>query len=69
MLKLWYDGGWKDDTLYGKGKEYYENGKIKYDGEYWNKFLFKGKKYNSNGKLVYEGEWKSIKDRKLIYIR
>jgi len=43
----------------GKGKieEYYDNGKLKYEGEYLNgKPNGKGKGYYDNGKLRYEGE-------------
>ena len=43
----------------GKGKEYYENGKLSFDGEYLNgKFnKGKGKEYYSNGQLRFEGEY------------
>jgi len=52
----------------GKGKENYDSGTLKYEGEYLNdKRNGKGKEYDRYGKLKYEGEylnrkknWKSI---------
>ena len=45
------------NNLNGKGKEYGENGKLKFEGEYLNgKRNGKGKEYY-NGKLVFEGEY------------
>ena len=42
----------------GKGKEYYENGNIEFEGEYLNgKRNGKGKEYFNNGKLLFEGEY------------
>ena len=42
----------------GKGKEYYKNGKLKFEGEYLNgKRNGKGKEYDSNGHLIFEGEY------------
>ena len=42
----------------GKGKEYYENGKLKFEGEYLNGEKHgKGKEYYENGKLRFEGEY------------
>ena len=43
----------------GKGKEYNENGNLKYDGEYLNGYRWngKGKEYNENGNLKYDGEY------------
>ena len=42
----------------GKGKEYFSDGKLIYEGEYLNdKRNGKGKQYNYNGKLIYEGEY------------
>ena len=43
----------------GKGKEYYNNCKLKFEGEYlkgkrWNG---KGKEYDKDGKLKFEGEY------------
>ena len=41
----------------GKGKEYYYDGKLKFEGEYLNgKRNGKGKEYDYGGKLVFEGE-------------
>ncbi len=42
----------------GLGKEYYENGRIKFEGEYRNgKKNGIGKEYNKEGKLIFEGEY------------
>ena len=42
----------------GKVKEYYDNGKLKFEGEYLNgKKNGKGKEYDRYGKLIYEGEY------------
>ena len=44
----------------GKGdvKEFYEDGKLKFEGEYKNgKRCGKGKEYESNGKLKFDGEY------------
>ena len=42
----------------GKGKEYYYDGKLKFEGEYLNgKRKGKGKEYDYGGKLVFEGEY------------
>ena len=40
----------------GKGKEFYENGNLKYKGEYFQaKKNGIGKEYNEDGQLIYEG--------------
>ena len=42
----------------GIGKEYYENGNLKFEGEYLNENRNgKGKEYNEDGKLIFEGEY------------
>ena len=42
----------------GKGKEYYYDGKLKFEGDYINgKRNGKGKEYNNDGKLIFEGEY------------
>ena len=42
----------------GKVKEYYDNGKLMFEGEYLNgNRNGKGKEYNYDGKLEYEGEY------------
>ena len=40
-----------------KGKIYYDNGKIKFDGNYLNGKIWKGKNYNNEGKLIFDGEF------------
>ena len=42
----------------GKGKEYYKNGKLKFEGEYLNgEINGKAKEYFKNDKLRFEGEY------------
>ena len=52
----------------GKGKEYYDNGKLKFEGEYLNGIRWngKGKRYNKKGKLIYESEYKNGKWKKIL---
>ena len=53
----------------GKGKEYYENGQLKFDGGYLNgKRNGKGKEYYENSQLKFEVEyqWKKKRKRKRI---
>ena len=38
----------------GKGKEFYDNGKIKFEGEYLNGKRWNGKGYNNKGDIEYE---------------
>jgi len=49
-----------DEFIFVKGKEYYENGQLKYEGEYEYVFFKKGKEYYSNGQLKYEGEYEGV---------
>ena len=44
----------------GKGKEYYFNGLLGFEGEYKNGYKNgKGKEYNSEGYLIFEGNYKN----------
>jgi antitoxin component YwqK of YwqJK toxin-antitoxin module len=44
----------------GKGKEYYRNGILEFEGEYLNgKRNGKGKEYDIYGNLIFEGEYKN----------
>ena len=45
----------------GKGKEYFEDGEIEFEGEYLDGKRLKGKEYNFNGDLKFEGEYKNGK--------
>ena len=38
----------------GKIKEYYNNGELKFEGEYINKRIWNGKGYNNKGEKEYE---------------
>ena len=43
-------------------KDYFTNGKIFFEGKYFNgKWNGKGKQYDSNGNLIFEGEYKNDK--------
>ena len=41
----------------GNGKEYYVNGKLKYEGEYLNGIKWNGKYFYDNDKLKYKFEY------------
>jgi len=42
----------------GKGKEYYTDGRIKFEGEYLNDIRIKGKEYGKeNNDYIFEGEY------------
>ena len=46
--------------MHGKGKEYYSNGKIQYEGEYFNdKREGNGKYFDEEGKYYWIGEFKN----------
>ena len=38
----------------GKGKEYYNNGELEFEGEYLNGKKWEGKGYDNSNKIVYE---------------
>ena len=46
-----------NNKLNGKVKKYYDNGKLKFEGEYLYDHKRKGKEYFNNGKLKFEGEY------------
>ena len=47
-----------NDKRHGKGKIYYDNGKISFDGIFFNgQSDGKGKEYYKNGKLRFDGEY------------
>ena len=49
---------YKNGLRNGKGKEYFINGKLKFEGEYINgKRNGKGKEYYGNGKIKFEFEY------------
>jgi len=52
-----FEGEYKNGEKNGKGKEYNDNGKLKFEGEYKNgkRWNGKGKEYYGNGKLEFEG--------------
>ena len=50
--KLIFEGKYLNGKRHGKGKEYYENGYLKFKGEYLNGYIKNGKGYNLNGNLI-----------------
>ena len=58
--KLIFEGKYLNGKRHGKGKEYYENGYLKFKGEYLNGNIKNGKGYNLNGNLILkiEKKWK-----------
>lgn len=68
-MKEFYENGniqseteYKDDVLYGKRIERYENGNLKMTSE-WNRFLDGEKiEYHKNGKVKKKESLKKIKD-------
>ena len=53
------EGEYKNCNRNGNGKEYYYNGKLKYEGQYLNGKRWNGKvkEYYYNGKLKFDGEY------------
>jgi len=49
----------KNNVRNGKGKVFYKDGTLQYEGELKND-MYNGKgKYYKDGTLIYEGEWKN----------
>ena len=47
----------------GKGKEYYDDGKLKFEGEYFNGKKWNGKEYNKDGKIEFEIKNGNVKNK------
>ena len=56
---LIFEGKYIKGERNGKGKEYYENGKLKFEGDYLNGKRWNGNWYDLNGNILFE-----IKDGK-----
>ena len=58
-INLKFEGEYLDKKIWnGNGKEYYDTGKLKFEGEDLNgRRNGKGKEYYDNGKLIFEGEY------------
>ena len=56
-----------EDIFDGKVKEYHQNGKIKFEGEYKSLKRAKGKEYNDKGYLEFEGEYRDGEKRNGIF--
>ena len=53
-------GEFKNGKLNGKGKEYDNNGRLKFEGQFKNgKRHGKGKEFQWDGKMIFEGEFKN----------
>ena len=61
-----FEGEYLNGDRNGKGKEYYDNGKLKFEGEYLNGKIWNGKGYNIKGILEFEIKMKRIYKR--IYL-
>ena len=65
---LIFEGEYLDGKRNGKGKKYYDDGKLMFEGEYLDgKRNGKGKEYYKNGQLKFEGEY--LKGKKWNGIR
>ena len=42
----------------GKGKEYYNNGILEFEGEYLNGKIWNVNEYNKNGNIEFDKKWK-----------
>ena len=51
---LIYEGKFLNDKKNGKGKEYYENKKLKSEGEYLNGKILKVKSFDEEGKIMFK---------------
>ena len=51
---LLFEGGLSNGEKNGKGKKYYKNGNLKFEGEYLNGKKWNGKGYNNRGELEFE---------------
>ena len=49
-----FEGEYINGIKNGKGKKYYDNGNLKFDGKYLNGKKWDGKGYNRKGDLIYE---------------
>ena len=55
-----FEGEYSNGEKNGKGKEYYDNDKIKFEGVYkYGKRNGKGKEYYKDGEVKFEGEYKN----------
>ena len=49
-----YEGGYSYRSYNGKGKEYYDNGKILFEGEFLNDVKWNGIGYDPEGNIIYK---------------
>ena len=49
-----FEGEYLNGMRNGKGKEYYSNDKLKFEGEYLNDKIWNGKGYDKKGNIKYE---------------
>ena len=56
-----FEGEYLNGKKNGKGKEYYENGQIKFEGEYLKGKIIEGKGYDDKGRLMEKNIMKMVK--------
>ena len=49
-----FEGQYLKGKKNGRGKEYYDDGKLKFEGDYLNGIKIEGKGYNKEGQLILE---------------
>ena len=54
ILNFKFEGGFLNGEKNGKVKEYYDNGKLKFEGDYLNGKIWNGKGFNIDGKTDFE---------------
>ena len=52
--KIIFEGEHKDGKRNGKGKEFYYDGKLKFEGKYLNGKKWEGKGYDKSNNIIYE---------------
>ena len=54
---LYFDMQLINGEIKGIGKEYNENGKLIFVGEFREGYRYEGKEFNENGKLIFNGQY------------
>lgn len=52
-----FDGGIQEWKKKLKGKKYYRNGKLEFEGEFLHDKKLKGKEYNYSRQLIFDGKY------------
>ena len=64
--KVIFEGEYSNGQRNGKGKEFFDNGALKFEGEYLEGKRIKGRELEKLGYIIYEGEYKNGKRSKGI---